>query len=389
MMNILTLRDELVDLWRKDLGQRETNGKNRSPMIDAINERLGVAKGSPYCIGGLLVRGVEVLCKKHGLKNPVTMTAGTQNFYNKAPAKYKHAKGVHAKKGDIGILVNKDDAGHGHAFGFREEQVTADQRTIEYNTNGAGSRDGDGVFELERTDLGTLTKTYRGSVDVIQWIMDANGMADGKTAVEPVKSGDPLKGIPGIDVSHHEGVIDWKKVAAAGYKFAIMKATERDDFKDDKFALNVRGARANGLLVGAYHFFKPSVDAQKQANWFLNNVAGAKCDLPYILDWEKDDHTGSADEVKDAQVILDLFEKAQGRVPWIYTGDWYFKNISHVEQFKRYPLWLSDYSPSAIKIPKPWDKVTMLQYTSSGIVPGIKGHCDLNVYYGAIEGLKA
>lgn len=173
--NETKLRDLLVDYWKKDLGQFETDGSNRSEMIDSINRRLKVPLGSPYCIGGLLVRGVEALCKQLSLVNPIPMTAGTQNFYNLAPLKYRNpiGKGL-AKKGDIGILVNKYDAGHGHAFGFREDETEDQQLTVEYNTDKAGSRNGDGVHELTRLQSGTLTKRYRGSVDVVKMILDAN-----------------------------------------------------------------------------------------------------------------------------------------------------------------------------------------------------------------------
>lgn len=167
------LRDALVGLIMEDLGKKEDNGPNRSPLIDAINTRLGVDLGSPYCIGGLLVRGVERLCTIYKLVNPVVMTAGTQNFWWKAPDKYRKLKGNKAKKSDIGILVNKDDPSHGHAFMFTEDESNV-QRTIEYNTNIAGSRNGDGVYRLERSATGTITKNYRGSIDVVAWILAAN-----------------------------------------------------------------------------------------------------------------------------------------------------------------------------------------------------------------------
>jgi hypothetical protein len=101
------------------------------------------------------------------------MTAGTQSFWFSAPEKFKKLKGNKAKKGDIGILVNKDDKDHGHAFAFTEAETNV-QRTVEYNTNKAGSRDGDGVWCLERSANGTISKTYRGSIDVIAWILSVN-----------------------------------------------------------------------------------------------------------------------------------------------------------------------------------------------------------------------
>jgi hypothetical protein len=170
------LRNELVALWRADLGQREDQGANRSVMIDAINKRLGVPMGSPYCIGGVLVRGVEQLCKKHNLKNPVTMVAGTQDFWfsaKKLAPSCIYEKGARALKGDICILVNRQDHSHGHAYGLTEDEG-AKQMTIEYNTNLAGSRNGDGVYELTRTQDGTATKEYRGAVDVVHWILSVN-----------------------------------------------------------------------------------------------------------------------------------------------------------------------------------------------------------------------
>lgn len=169
-----TLRDELLKFWHNDLGQHETGGKNRSPMIDAVNKRLRVSLGSPYCIGALLVRGVEPLCTKYGLVNPVVMTAGTQNFYDRAPSKYKKPKGTNANKSDIVILQSRSDSSSGHAYALTEDQSGSRQKTIEYNTNKGLSRDGDGVYENTRSSNGSLTKLYRGAVDVIRWILDAN-----------------------------------------------------------------------------------------------------------------------------------------------------------------------------------------------------------------------
>jgi hypothetical protein len=173
------LRDELIQLWLADLNQHETGGANRSPMIDNINRRLHVPLGSPYCIGGLLVRGVEVLCTKNKLINPVVMSAGTQDFWQSTPTKFKRNIPL---KGDICILQNRTDSSHGHAYGITTVK-DGKHLTVEYNTNKAGSRDGDGVYELTRTDKGSLTKKYLGAVDVISWILTVNNMT---LPIEPV-----------------------------------------------------------------------------------------------------------------------------------------------------------------------------------------------------------
>lgn len=168
------LREKLVGYWNHDVGQEETHGRNRSPMIDYINKITGAGNGAPYCIGGLLVRGVRQMCLDLGLKCPVPIIAGTQSFWAKS-AEYRTPKGSSklAQHGDIGILRNKGDKSHGHAFGFDKDE-TSKQYTVEYNTNGAGSRDGQGVYKLVRTQSGTATKDYLGSVDVVKWILAAN-----------------------------------------------------------------------------------------------------------------------------------------------------------------------------------------------------------------------
>lgn len=169
------LRNELIKLVAKDIGQRETGGNNRSPMIDAINDQLAY-RGAPYCISGLLVRGVKKLCRSYGLTNPVLMTASTQEFYDATPAKFKHAKGVLGHKGDIGIMQSKSNSDSGHAYILEEDETSTSgvQHTIEYNTDGSGGRDGDGVYRRTRSQSGDLLKRYRGSVDVIAWILSAN-----------------------------------------------------------------------------------------------------------------------------------------------------------------------------------------------------------------------
>lgn len=172
----LQLQAEIVDLWLKDVGQREEWGNNRGVMEDEINRVIGsgAKSAAPYCIAGLVVRGVIALCAKHNLVMPKGMkTAGTQAFYRSCPTEFKHPKGKKLKKSFIGILQNKADKGKGHAYGLTEDE-TDKQDTIEYNTNVAGSRDGDGTYRSRRSQSGTSSKVYLGGVDVIGWLLSAN-----------------------------------------------------------------------------------------------------------------------------------------------------------------------------------------------------------------------
>lgn len=163
------LRSELVTMWTMWEGKKETDGKNLAPWINPMPKYFGVPMGSPYCIMGLLYYGVKPLCEKYKLKNPVPMTASTQDFFNRS----SHKVASSVKKGDIGILVNRNDSSHGHAFGILEDGVVS-FKTIEFNTDPSGGRDGDGVYKRTRTSNGDTSKKYRGSIDVVKWIMEYN-----------------------------------------------------------------------------------------------------------------------------------------------------------------------------------------------------------------------
>ena len=169
-------RNRLVALVKEDVGQRETQGKNRSPLIDSINKAVpGADIGGPYCIAGLVHRGIMRLAKEKDLKVPAWMnTASTQSFYGGAPGIYRKAKGEMPKKGDVCIQQNYNDQGRGHAYILSADQTSINQYSIEYNTDGSGGRDGDGVYERVRTQNGDALKRYRGAVDVVQALIDYN-----------------------------------------------------------------------------------------------------------------------------------------------------------------------------------------------------------------------
>lgn len=166
------IRDEIVEILKKDIGQRETNGKNRSPLIDSICKFFGLPMGQPYCIGWVVYR-VDGYCVSKGFKNPLPKTMSTQEFYRMTPNAYKKPKGLKAKKADVGIQQQYADASRGHAYVLTDNE-SINQPTIEANTNPQGSRDGDGVYYNTRMQEGDASKKYLGAVDIAQWIFDAN-----------------------------------------------------------------------------------------------------------------------------------------------------------------------------------------------------------------------
>lgn len=195
--------------------------------------------------------------------------------------------------------------------------------------------------------------------------------------------------LQGIDVSNHQQTVDWNAVQQAGKIFAFMKATDGITYTDPEFATNWSGARAAGLLRGAYHFYETNDDPTAQAQNFLSAVQLEPGDLPPVVDIERTKSGESASQiVQDLQTWLDVVEQATGRVPIIYTSPGYWNSLG-TSAFGRYPLWVAEYG---VQSPKPvagWEGWTFWQYSESGTVTGISGSVDLDVFQGTLADLAA
>lgn len=194
--------------------------------------------------------------------------------------------------------------------------------------------------------------------------------------------------VQGIDVSDHQGTVDWNAVRQAGQIFAFVKATDGITWTDPEFATNWSGAKAAGLLRGAYHFYETNDDPADQANNFLSAVQLEPGDLPPVVDIETTKSGQSAAQiVKDLQTWLDLVEQATGRVPIIYTNPSYWDSLG-TSAFGRYPLWVAEYGVSSPKLPSGWTSWTFWQFSESGTVAGISGSVDLDVFSGSLAELQ-
>lgn len=181
--------------------------------------------------------------------------------------------------------------------------------------------------------------------------------------------------IQGIDVSHHQGHIDWEEVARGTTKFAVVKATEGMTSEDTAFLYNVRTAKRVGLLVGAYHFAHPERNSPHfEARNFVDHVFHQPVDF-YVLDIEVSGGSAIADWCR---VWLATVEKDTGKLPFIYSGLSYTKDNLNYQPLSRYPLWVAAYRKTPPAAPKPWHEWAIWQYTSEGSVAGIKGNVDLN-----------
>jgi lysozyme len=147
----------------------------------------------------------------------------------------------------------------------------------------------------------------------------------------------------GIDVSHHQGEVDWPLVADDDIAFAYIKATEGGDFTDDRFAENWRGARLAGLDRGAYHFFTLCTTGVDQARHFLEVAPPERDALPPAVDLELAGNCSarpSPAEVKEQLGrFLRLVEEAWERQMVLYVGD-DFEDAYPVRNEAGRPLWL-------------------------------------------------
>lgn len=101
----------------------------------------------------------------------------------------------------------------------------------------------------------------------------------------PTRQPSPKKPLLGVDVSHHKGRIDWRRVRADGISFAYLKATEGTGFTDPRFGDNLRAAKAAGLRAGGYHYFTLCGSGAPQAEHFLS-VIGEATTMPPAVDVE-------------------------------------------------------------------------------------------------------
>jgi lysozyme len=183
--------------------------------------------------------------------------------------------------------------------------------------------------------------------------------------------------LKGIDISHHNGPIDWAKVKADGVKFVFIKATQGINYsKVDYFRNHAPKALGFGLDVGAYHYatFSNVPEAVAEARYFLSVIREYKLTYPPVLDLEENKKNASRKELTLAAVaFMELLEKA-GYKPILYTGK-HFLETELDESKLRYPLWIARYGPQLGRDADIW------QHSSSGKVNGISGNVDMNISY--------
>lgn len=189
--------------------------------------------------------------------------------------------------------------------------------------------------------------------------------------------------LKGIDVSEHQGVIDWTKVAKDGVQFAIIRAGYGRELsqKDKQFERNYAGAKAAGIKVGAYWYsYANSVKRAKQeAKTCLKVLEGKTFELPIFFDQEYEKSILVLSSKTRTDIVLKFLEvvKATGRKVGLYSSTNFITTKLQANRLTAYPLWLAEYGSKLHYTGKVW----AWQYTSKGKVSGIKGNVDCNHGY--------
>jgi len=188
--------------------------------------------------------------------------------------------------------------------------------------------------------------------------------------------------VRGIDVSEHQGDIDWERVEADGFHFAFIKATEGMDHRDSCFARNWEDASTAGIARSAYHFFTFRSPGLEQARNFIAVVPDEPGSLPPTIDVE---FGGNSREVPDRETFtrelkdyIGEIEAHYGVKPILYvTYDSYQEFI--VGDYEDCIIWIRDLFGYPLLEDERW---LFWQYNCRGRVAGIGGYVDLNVFNG-------
>ena len=261
------------------------------------------------------------------------------------------------------------------------------------------------AIQIKLEGMENYTVEYQVHIQEYGW---SDWMIDGETAgttgeakrIEAIK----IRIVPkyyrnykGIDVSEHNGLIDWQSVKNSGVQFAMIRCAYRGYrnpviVKDAYFDYNVRNAAAVGIKVGIYFFSQATsiAEAVEEANYAINLAKSYGCiSYPIAIDTESsgaENNDGRADglDVGLRTNVVAAFcnqVNSAGYTPMVYASrDWLYNNLE-VTRLSIYETWLAHYTNNPENKSDYKYDYTMWQYTSGGSIPGISGRTDLNIGY--------
>lgn len=196
----------------------------------------------------------------------------------------------------------------------------------------------------------------------------------------------------GIDVSHYNGSVDFEKLRAEGFKFVYVKATEGTTTVDPALERFAKEAKAAGLPVGLYHFYKPS-GGPGQVGVFLEVLKRIEWTLPPAIDLEDEPNSENTPNLAaDAVSFLETIRSSFNMTPIVYTYK-SFADRALNEKLARYPLFVADYSKDARltgpHLPKWWNSYFLWQVSHGAADDPLLRETDIILFKGSLDALLA
>jgi lysozyme len=200
--------------------------------------------------------------------------------------------------------------------------------------------------------------------------------------------------VTGIDVSGYQPNTDWAQASASGLDFAIIKASESVGYVNPSFAGDWAATKANGMVRGAYCFFRANADPVQEADFFVqavNDRGGFELGDFAALDLETTD--GETGDVVAANALawLQRVKDTTGITPIIYTSTRVFDGLlGSPGGFTGFPLWDANWVSGCPTIPSSWPQWAFWQYAGDSLtIPGVTGKNDGDVFNGTKDDLVA
>lgn len=247
---------------------------------------------------------------------------------------------------------------------------------------------------FRRKSNGQYRYTGWQNIDGKRYYFDKNGVpVTGEQVIQGMKyvfntdGSLQVNGIMGIDVSKHNGNIDWNAVKNAGVNFVIIRCGYRGSatgvlVEDQKFKSNIQGATAAGLKVGIYFFSQAvnEVEAVEEASMTIDLIRRYSITYPVYMDVEE--ANGRADKLDTAartRVIRAFCEtvRASGYTAGVYACKSWLAEKMKAGELSNYKIWLAQYAAT----PSYGGRYEMWQYSRKGQISGIPEKVDLNISY--------
>lgn len=188
----------------------------------------------------------------------------------------------------------------------------------------------------------------------------------------------------GIDVSDWQGYIDYRQVGNTGIEVIYIKASQGDNIKDPYFDINYENAKANNLKVGFYHFLTATnvEEAEQQAVFFASVISGKQVDCKLALDYEQFGGVGAEQINQIAIAFIQKVKELTKKQVIIYSDLYNSERTFNSELASQGELWIAYYGDyrNLENINSAWNTFIGVQYTDQGIVSGINGYVDRDLF---------